>query len=629
MKPNKLVTKALQLQDQGNLAEAGKLFKKVLVSSPTDGVALFSLGRLLLLEGKPEEAFKLANRLLATNKTYAPIFFLRAYVLEKLGRYDEALADLGKGLTIDPNDINELNHQGVLLMRLIRRDEAILSFQRALSLDQNNCMILSNYGKLMFQSRRFEDARILFKRLMDINPDHRYAKGEYTYSKLHEANWNCFDTETATINDEINAGKPSCLPLALMAMSNSAERQLQCARMFSSNSFPRSNKPVSALKQPAHEKIRVAYVSADFRQHPVSHLMIGVIEQHDKSRFETIGLSLGNDDQSALRARFIAAFDTFVDAKLMTSDAISRLIQTMEVDILVDLSGFTADSRTELFASTPAPIQVNFLGYPGTMGADYMDYIVADPHVIPDADRLFYAENVVHLPDTYLPTNSSLVASERTPTREEAGLPASGFVFCSFNHIFKINPGIFDTWMQLLATVANSILWLSRPDDQGAMDNLRKEAERRGIDPQRLIFADRVPLVEDHLVRYGLADLFLDTAPYNAHTTAADALFMGLPVITCSGNTFAGRVAGSLLKAIGLPELVTHSLEEYKQLALALALDPERLAATKTRLRANKTTNPLFNTNGYCRHLEKAFTTMWERHQKGEPPIGFAVEAIR
>ena len=346
--------------------------------------------------------------------------------------------------------------------------------------------------------------------------------------------------------------------------------------------------------------------------------MAGIFEHHDKSRFETIAISLGIDDHSRLRERMLKAFDHFIDARLMGSQQIAEKMREMEVDIAIDLAGYTSDSRIDVFAYRPAPTQVGYLGYPGTSGTDYIDYIIADRHIIPEEHRDFYSEQVVYLPDTYLPTDASLVIAEQTPTRADCGLPETGFVFCSFSHDYKISPRVFDVWMHLLDQVPGSVLWLmSRAD--ASLRNLRHEAQQRGIDPSRLVFASRVPRVEDHLARYRQADLFLDTHPYNAHTTAADALMTGLPVITYMGNAFPARVAGSLLNAIGLPELITHSLEDYEALALELATDPKRLADVKGRLLANRATQPLFNTANFCRNLEKIYINMSQTTEKQVP----------
>ena len=384
----------------------------------------------------------------------------------------------------------------------------------------------------------------------------------------------------------------------------------------------------------SHDRIRVAYFSADFRRHPVAHLAVGLFEQHDKSRFEITAISFGPDDGSDLRSSIKSAVENFVDVRRMPDDAVAELIHNREIDVIVDLMGLTEDSRFSVLSRRVAPIQVNFLGYPGTTGADFMDYIIADPTIIPKEHFSFYSEQVVWLPDTYLPTayrsnenkhhisHDERYSSQRAPTRAECNLPEAAFVFCCFNGSHKINPVIFDVWMRLLRAVPDSVLWLSESSPT-AEANLEKEAELRGVSRRRIIFAPRLADMSDHLARHRQADLFLDTLPYNAHTTASDALWAGLPVLTCAGETFAGRVAASLLRAVGLHELVTASLEDYEGLALKLAHDPSYLQAIKAKLMRNRDTFPLFDTARFTRHIEAAYVTMWERYRRGTPPEAF------
>jgi len=324
-----------------------------------------------------------------------------------------------------------------------------------------------------------------------------------------------------------------------------------------------------------------------------------------------------------MRSRLVKGFDRFIDVREKSNDDVAALLGALEVDIAIDLKGFTRDSRMGIFAHGAAPIQVNCLGYPGTIAAPFIDYIIADEFVIPREHQIHYAEKVVYLPDCYQVNDSKRTISERTPIRTEVGLPEQGFVFCCFNNSYKITPGIFDIWMRLLQKVEGSVLWLYQRNAE-TISNLRREAQARGVAPDRLVFASKVKL-EDHLARHRLADLFLDTLPYNAHTTASDALWAGLPVVTCAGTTFAGRVAGSLLRAVGLPELVTSTLEDYEALALRLATDESLLRKLKEKLARNRLSAPLFNTDRFRRHIEAAYTTMWEIHQRGEEPRTFAV----
>jgi protein O-GlcNAc transferase len=373
--------------------------------------------------------------------------------------------------------------------------------------------------------------------------------------------------------------------------------------------------------------VRIAYLSADFHRHATAYLMAELFERHDRSRFEIIGVSFGVDDKSEMRKRLVAAFDQFYDVRRKSDEEVAKLLHDRQVDIAIDLKGYTTDSRPGFLAYRPTPIQASYLGFPGTMGAEFIDYIIADETVVPFEHQPFYAEKIVHLPDCYQVNDTKRKIAERMPTRQEVELPEEGCVFCCFNNNWKITPEVFGVWMRLLHAVEGSVLWLLG-DNESAERNLRKEAQARGIDPARLVFAGRLPL-EDHLARHRLADLFLDTLPYNAHTTASDALWVGLPVVTRLGESFAGRVAASLLNAIGLPELVTHSIEDYEALALRLAKDPSLLEGYRNRLATNRLTHPLFDTDRFRRHIEAAYLQMWEIWQRGEQPRSFAVEALQ
>jgi predicted O-linked N-acetylglucosamine transferase (SPINDLY family) len=372
-------------------------------------------------------------------------------------------------------------------------------------------------------------------------------------------------------------------------------------------------------------KVRIAYLSADFRMHATAYLIAELFELHDRSRFEVLGVSFGPDDHSDVRARLIKGFDQFHDVRFRSDRDVARLVNDLRVDIAIDLSALTQGCRPGILACRPTPIQVNYLVYPGTTGADFIDYVIADPIVLPFDRQRFYTEKIVHLPECYQVNDSTRTIVE-TPMRRDVGLPAEGFVFCCFNNNNKLTAEMFDIWMRLLHRVQGSVLWLLRAN-VAAEENLRREAAARGVDPARLVFATRTK-VEQHLARYRLADLFLDTLPYNAHTTASDALWAGLPLVTCRGESFPGRVAASLLNAIGLPELVTRSLEEYESLALRLATDPPLLSGVRDKIRHNRATHPLFNTDRFRRHIEGAYIRMWELWQHGEKPHSFAVELL-
>jgi predicted O-linked N-acetylglucosamine transferase (SPINDLY family) len=425
----------------------------------------------------------------------------------------------------------------------------------------------------------------------------------------------------------VGNGRAVSYPFQLLAWCVSPAVQHACARHYVADKCPPFPVPIWRGERYTHQRIRVAYLSADFRDHPVMVLAAGLFARHDRTRFETTAVSFGLDAPNRMREQLRASFERFVDAHGMSDEEVAKLLRDLEIDIAVDLNGFTDGSRPHVFAQRSAPVQVNYLGYAGTLGREDCDYIVADRFVIPEADQVHYAEKVVYLPDTFMVNDAGRTISARVPSRAEAGLPERGLVFCCFNNSFKITPEIFDIWMRLLRQIDGSVLWLS-PANSSAPDNLRREAESRGVAADRLVFAPRVPLNEDHLARLRHADLFLDTMPYNAHATACDALWVGVPILTCAGTSFASRVAGSLLTAVGLPELITRSLEDHEALALKLARDPELLGSMRQKLARHRDIRPLFDTERFTRHIESAYTAMWERAQRGEPPQSFAVEPI-
>ncbi|WP_283810268.1 UDP-N-acetylglucosamine-peptide N-acetylglucosaminyltransferase [Bradyrhizobium sp. Gha] len=410
-------------------------------------------------------------------------------------------------------------------------------------------------------------------------------------------------------------------PFTFLHASSSPAHQLTCAKTFVARVAPERGAARPRTPSPV-SRLRIGYMSADFRNHAIGHLMVGAIEEHDRERFEVSAISLGIDDRSELRDRLKAAFERFEDVNHLPDEDVVERIRQLDIEILVDLGGFTAGARPKILARRAAPIQVNYLGYPGTMGATYMDYVMADPIIVPEAEQNHYAEKVIYLPDSYQPTDSRRSLAN-VPARSEVGLADDAFVYCAFNRTSKITPVLFDVWMRLLAKTAGSVLWLLDADPI-ASENLKREAVARGIAAERIVFAPHVP-ADAHLARHQLADLYLDTLPYNAHTAASDALWAGLPVVTCLGTAFAGRVAASILTAVALPELVTRSLDDYEGLALRIAHDSELRSALRSKLASQRTTWPLFDTARMTRHVEKAFNEMWRRHCAGEAPASFAV----
>jgi protein O-GlcNAc transferase len=644
----------------GRYGEALASAERALQIDPRHVVALYNRAVALQRLKRYDEAIADYNAALAIMPEFAQALTNRGAALHDLNRYDEALASLDQALAIQPSHVEALYNRGLALQHLQRYREAIASYDRALALRPDLTEALNNRGLSMQSLQRYDEARASYdealaqrpdfaearfnrgaalsamgrhenasqdiERALTQNPDLPYAAGALLHARMYACDWRSYEKESADLLAKVLAGRRAAEPLTILNICDSAPLQLACARTYIDDRFPAAGVPLWRGERYAHDRIRIAYLSADFHDHAVMHLMAGLFEQHDRSQFDVVAVSFGPDPSTDTRARLKDAFERFIDVRHLRDDEIAKLLRDLETDIAIDLKGFTDDARTGIFAFRPAPIQVNYLGYPGTMGAPYIDYIIVDPIVVPHDQRLAYAEKIVYLPHCYQVNDAKRLIAERTPTRSEAALPETGFVFCSFNNNYKITPTMFDVWMRLLRDIDGSVLWLFE-GNAAAPVNLRREAANRGVAPERLVFAPKVPLA-DHLARHRLADLFLDTQPWNAHTTASDALWAGLPLLTCIGTTFAGRVAASLLEAVGLPELVTRTLSEYQTLALQLAGEPSLLAGIKQRLSDNRHVFPLFNTDRSRRHIEAAYSEMYARHRRGEAPASFAIAPL-
>jgi protein O-GlcNAc transferase len=614
---------------QGELGKydaAAATYQRVLALDPRSVLAHNNLSIVLRRQRHHDEAIAHCDAALKLAPNYADAWNNRGNALFDLGRFDEALADYDRSIALQANNADAHLGRGNALYELDRYDAALAAYDRALAIDGKLAKAWSGRGNVLAGMQRYEEALLARTNAFALAPDLDYAEGSWLHSKLQLCDWTNLAEEVARLLDGVRQDKPLSLPFMILPLPASAADQLKCTERYVKNqpSFP-GTWTGEIFK---HERIRLAYVSSDFREHPVAHLTAGLFEHHDSSRFETIAISLGPVEDSALYRRLSAAFDQFIECHSDSDQDVVALMRSLEIDIAVDLNGYTQGSRGGIFARRAAPVQVNYLGYTATMGAECYDYIVADRTVIPREQFPFYDEEVVWLPDCFLVNDDAQVVSERTPSRGELRLPENGFVFCCFNQSVKIGPAIFDVWMRLLRAVEHSVLWL-REYDAATSRNLRLEAEHRGVAPERLIFAPRTPLVEDHLARQRQADLFLDTLNYNAHTTASDALWAGVPVLTCLGSTFAGRVAASLLRAVGLPELVTESLPDYEALALKIATEPALSGVLKDKLARNRKACELFDTARFTRNIEGAYTAMWERHQRAEPPQSFAVDPVR
>jgi protein O-GlcNAc transferase len=560
---------------------------------------------------------------LAIEPDYAEALNNRGAALRVLRRFDDALASYDRALAIKPNYAEALNNRGIVLGELERLEEALVSYDQALAARPDYAETRYNRGNILMRLKRYEEAAHDFQQVLCIDPYHDYALGQLVHVRMHCCDWKDFQATTDAVEVGVRTGRRACMPFAFQAISSSPANLQTCSQIFTADIYPLAKTPAWRGERYDHGKIRLGYVSGELREQATSYLMAGLFELHDKSRFEIHAFDNGYDDQGPMRKRLESAFGGFVDISRQSDLAVAKHIREREIDILVDLNGFFGLERRGVFALRPAPLQVNCLGVPATLGAEYIDYIIADRIVIPEEERRYYDENVVYLPDSYQVNDSKRRIAELTPTRAESGLPETGFVFCSFNNSYKFTPTMFDVWMRLVGAVEGSVMWILKCN-KTAEHNLRREAEARGISSERLIFAPYAKL-EDHLARQRLGDLFLDSLPYNAHTTASDALWAGLPIVTCAGTAFPGRVAASLLTSVGLAELITHDLAGYEALALHFARNPATLSSVRTKLAQNRLTMPLFNTDRYRRNLEAAFIGMWERHRQGEPPGGFSV----
>jgi predicted O-linked N-acetylglucosamine transferase (SPINDLY family) len=585
------------------------------------GIAEAWLGRGNILFGllRSEQALAAYDKALSLKAGLSEAWLGRGNCFLRLKRYDEALAAYGNAAGLAEAWLG----RGHVFYELQNYSEAIAAYDRALARKPKLAEAWAGRGNVLRGLERYDEALGPYETALSLKPDLAGAQGALINVKNCICQWTGLDAESAQLISSVREGNASSAPFEFLAVPSSAQDQLKCAKSWIKWVYPPSSEQLWRGERYAHDRIRVAYLSSDFRQHPVSILAAGLFEHHDKSRFEISALSWGRSDNSELRKRLEASFERFIDVETQTADQVAGLIKRLEIDILVDLNGLTRGprgSRTYVLARRPAPVQVNYLGYAGTMGAEYVDYIVADPVLIPPSDRDSYMEKVVYLPHTYMPHDAaSRPVSDRSFVRAEFGLPENGFVFCCFNNAYKLNPTLFRARMKLLKAVAGSVLWLSETNAT-AMNNLRKEAAAADIDPDRLVFAGRLLSSADHLARHRLADLFLDTLPYNAHTTASDALWAGLPVLTQIGETFAGRVAASLLAAIGLPELIAQTEQQFEDMAIELATQPEALAAIKDKLAQNRLTKPLFDTRLYTQHIESAYVAMYQRHQNGLSP---------
>jgi len=606
----------------GRMAEAVMCYDRAIALQPDLADAHGNRGVALKALGRADDALRSYDRAVTLAPHVAAGHYNRANLLRDMRRLAEAVAAYDRAIAIDPQHADACSNRGNALQLLDRLTDALASYDAALRIDPNFAEAHINRGNVLHELRRMEEAQQSYLCAIRLRPDHAEARARALFLAAHMCDWAAFDALGGIA--ELGITTAAVPPFNLMTLDDDAARNRVRSERWAQASYPARERvrPVAKLSSP---RIRIGYFSADFHSHATMYLIAGLLEQHDKSRFEIHAYSYGPDRRDAMRQRAIDAVDAFHDVRHLSDEGVAALARSHGIDIAVDLKGYTQDSRPEIFAFGAAPIQIAWLGYPGTAGVDFIDYIVADAVVTPEAKRRHYSEKLICLPHSYQVNDNRRVIADAVPERAALGLPRDGFVFCCFNNSFKISRDVFQIWMRLLSRVDGSVLWLLR-DNDAAVANLRRAAEAQGISGDRLVFAARAPLPE-HLARHRCADLFLDSFACNAHTTASDALWAGLPVVTKLGDGFAARVAGSLLHAIGLPELVTETNEYYESVALALALDGARLKAIRANLADKRLTAPLFDTALFARHLEQGFTLACERHARGLVPDHIEVSA--
>jgi predicted O-linked N-acetylglucosamine transferase (SPINDLY family) len=622
-----LINRGAALQKLNRLQDALASYERGLALDPNSTVLTFNKANTLRDLGRLEEALAAYDRVLEREPQNLGALNNRGGTFLRMRRFDRALSDYDRATALNPADPERHYNRGNTLIRLGRNGEALAAYERTVALSPGFAAAHQARGSALFAAGDYEKAFLAYDAAFRLDPDLDYLEGYRLHAKMHICDWTALAEEMGSLIAHVRDGRRAAEPFMLLPVGASAEDQLHCARIYAADRYPPNPPELWNGKKYRHDKIRIAYVSGEFREQATSYLTADLFECHDKTAFAIYGVATGAGDGSPMRRRLEKSFDVFADMTAQSDAGLAQFIRESEIDILVNLNGYFGLDRTGVFAMRPAPIQVNYLGYPGTMGAPYMDYIIADAHVIRDDERSHYSESVCRLPDTYQPNDRKKAVSSGVFSRAECALPKTGVIFCCFNNNHKILPDMFDVWMRLLAGAEGSVLWLLE-GNAAVRRNLMAEAAKRGVSSERLVFAPMMPLA-DHLAREKLADIFLDTLPHNAHTTASDALWCGVPLVTCLGSTFAGRVAASLLDAIGLPELITTSLPDYEALALKLARDPALLDAVKAKLARNRDSFALFDTPRFTRYIEDAYRIMWERAERGLPPANFAVESRR
>ena len=577
--------------------------------------AYINLANLFKETKQFEEAIKNYDLAINLNPKLAEVYNNKGNALKEIRKFVEAIKNYDLAINLNPKLAEVYNNKGNALKEIRKFEEAIKNYDLAINLNPNFAEAYFNTATALQDIKNFEKAVLYFEKALLLDKEIPFCKGYLLHAKMLCCNWSGLNELYKEIYNDVEKNRYSATPFGYQAICDDESNLQKCAQLYSSKRFPEIKNNLFSKKVSKNKKIKIGYLCGEFREQATSILMTEVWEKHNKEDFEIIAFDSGWDDKSLRRNRIINAFDKFIDISKVSDLDAAKIIYKEQIDILINLNGFFGTGRPVVFSYRPAGIQINYLGFPGTIGSKYIDYILCDQTVVPLESKKFYNEKIIYLPDSYQANDTKRNISDKKFLRKELSLPNESFVFCCFNNNYKITPNMFDVWAGLLKKIDNSVLWLIEGNPE-ATENLKKEAKIRNIDASRLIFAKRMKL-EDHLARHKNADLFLDTLPYNAHTTASDSLWAGLPVLTCLGKAFPGRVAASLLRSLDLPELITYSENEYIFKAEELALNPEKLTLIKNKLDANKFSQPLFNTELFCRNLESAFKIIFERYSLG------------
>jgi predicted O-linked N-acetylglucosamine transferase (SPINDLY family) len=606
-------------KEQKELEKALKCYQCALKIDPLFADALSNIGNIYYDQGKHAEALNFYNRTIQINADHADAYYNRGNVFLHYSKNPEAISDYSKALALNPSIVDAYLNRGQAHKKMGNYPAALADFSRVIEMQPRYAEAYYHRAVTYFVANDHSLAALEdLKKAAQLKPDLDYLLSAIFFHKKAFADWDDLEVSGNQLLEKSMLGKRAFTPFAFISHFDSLRQQLVVTQSWINTQLKKDESGLPLLpKIPRKEKIHLGYFSSDFNEHPVTYASAGLFRHHDKSKFKITGFYFGRKKDPTVES-LSKTFDEFYDIADLTDVEVTELARKLKIDIAIDMNGCTSGSRPAIFLNQAAPVQVNYLGYPGTMGTLLMDYIIADEVVIPPESRKYYTEKIAYL-DCLMPHDDQLKVSDRKFTRSELDLPEEGFVFCGFNNSYKITSQVWGQWMDILKGVPQSVLWLSYRNDPTS-NNLRKEAQARGVDPARIIFARRMDDVGEHMARLKCADLFLDTYPYNAHTTATAALWAGLPVLTRTGESFASRVAASLLSTCQIPELIVRTPEEYQALAIDLGNKPQKIADFKKRLSSYREKNPLFNSEKYTRKLENLFCQMYERSQSGLIP---------